>query len=47
MVEYGDSNNSEALNRDVDGIDDVQVFKGKELVFNGHQVALVYVRMKA
>jgi hypothetical protein len=46
VVEYGDSNNSEALNRDVDGIDDVQVFKSKELVFNGHQVALVYLRMK-
>jgi beta-lactamase regulating signal transducer with metallopeptidase domain len=47
VVETGDSRNSEALNRDPDVIGNVQVFKGDNLLVNGHPVALVYVRLKA
>jgi hypothetical protein len=47
VVETGDSRNSDALNRDVEAIGNVQVFKGDNLLVNGHPVALVYVRLKA
>lgn len=47
VVEYGDSRDSEALNRAPDRIGNVQVFKTERLVFNGHPVSLVYVRLKA
>ncbi|HEU4884538.1 MAG TPA: M56 family metallopeptidase [Longimicrobium sp.] len=46
VIEYGDSRNSEALNREPDRIGNVQVFKTERLVFNGHPVGLVYVRLK-
>jgi beta-lactamase regulating signal transducer with metallopeptidase domain len=46
VVQYGDSRNSEALNRDQDRIANVQVFKSESMVFNGHPVGLVYVRRK-
>jgi hypothetical protein len=45
--EYGDSNDSEALNRHVDDLLDVQVFRSEQLVFNGHPVGLVYVRLRS
>jgi len=44
--EYGDSRNSQPLDRQVEDIADVQVFKGENLVFGGHPVSLVYVRLK-
>lgn len=47
VVETGDSRNSEALNRDPEAIGNVQVFKGDNLLVNGHPVALVYVRLRA
>ena len=47
VVETGDSRDSEALSRDPDAIGNVQVFKGENLLVNGHPVALVYVRLKA
>jgi hypothetical protein len=47
VVEYGDSRNSEALNREPERIGNVQVFKTETLVFNGHPTSLVYVRLKA
>jgi hypothetical protein len=47
VLEYGDSDNAEALNRDTESIANVQVFKTESLVFNGHPVSLVYVRRKA
>jgi hypothetical protein len=46
VVGYGDSDNAEELNRQVDNFDYVQVFKGEQLVFNGHQVGLIYARLK-
>ncbi|HEX5869714.1 MAG TPA: M56 family metallopeptidase [Longimicrobium sp.] len=46
VLEYGDSNDSEPLNRDQERIGNVQVFKGENLVFNGHEVGLIYVRLK-
>lgn len=47
VLEAGDSRNSEALNRDPEAIGNVQVFKGDNMVVNGHPVSLVYVRLKA
>ncbi|WP_420129266.1 M56 family metallopeptidase [Longimicrobium sp.] len=47
VLEYGDSDHSEALNRDMESIANVQVFKTESLVFNGHPVSLVYVTRKA
>jgi hypothetical protein len=46
VVGYGDSDNAEELNRQVANFDNVQVFKGEQLVFNGHQVGLIYARLK-
>lgn len=46
VVEAGDSRNSDALNRDPEAIGNVQVFKGDNLLVNGHPVSLVYVRLK-
>lgn len=47
VLEYGDSDHSEALNRDTESIANVQVFRTESLVFNGHPVSLVYVTRKA
>ncbi|HEX6371596.1 MAG TPA: M56 family metallopeptidase [Longimicrobium sp.] len=46
VVAYGDSRNSEPLTRVEDDVDNVQVFSGEALVFNGRQVGLIYVRLK-
>lgn len=46
VVAYGDDRNSEPLHRASDDIDNVQVFKSENLVFNGHPVGLIYVRLK-
>ncbi|HEX2209950.1 MAG TPA: M56 family metallopeptidase [Longimicrobium sp.] len=46
VVAYGDDGNSEQLNRVSDDVDNIQVFKGENLVFNGRQVGLIYVRLK-
>lgn len=47
VVAYGDSRNSEELNRAEHDVDNVQVFSGENLAFNGRQVSLIYVRLKA
>jgi beta-lactamase regulating signal transducer with metallopeptidase domain len=46
VVAYGDGND-DRLNQYAERVDNVQVFKGEKLVFNGHEVGVVYVRIKA
>jgi beta-lactamase regulating signal transducer with metallopeptidase domain len=47
VVSQGDSQNTEPLNQSVGNTANVQVFKGENLVFNGHPVSFIYLRLKS
>lgn len=46
VVAYGDGND-DTLNQYAQRVDNVQVFKGEQMVFNGQEIGVVYVRIKA
>ena len=47
IIGHGDAATSEALNARVNDLDGVQVFKGESVVLNGHEVPVVYARIKS
>lgn len=47
IVRHGDTRTSEALNAQVNDLENVQVFKGESIVINGHPIPVIYARLKS
>lgn len=47
VIRHGDTRTSEALNAQANDLLNVQVFKGESVTINGHEVPVIYARLKA
>lgn len=47
IVQHGDARTSEAINSRVNDLGNVQAFKGTSVVVNGHEIPVIYARLKA
>ena len=47
VIRHGDTSTSQQLDAHANDLQNVQVFKGESVVINGHEVPVVYARLKA